>query len=73
MEKKNNLQEVVDYAIAKLESKKTMSAEDREMYKKLIIEKENLSKTGYKASWNPIWSIVTNLLFRVGEEIIDNL
>lgn len=73
MDKNTNLKEVVDYAITKLESKKTMSAEDREIYKKLIIERENLNKAGYKASWNPIWSIVTNLLIRAGEEIFNNL
>ncbi len=73
MGKNANIKAALDYAIAKLESQKKMSVEEKKLYKELIIERQKFDKKGYNASWNPLWSIITNLVMRVGEEVVKNL
>lgn len=73
MGKKDSIKAALDYAIAKLEEQKKMSKDEKTLYKELIIERQNYEKKGYNASWNPLWSIISNLVMRAGEEVIKNL
>lgn len=59
----------IDYLITNLEKEPSMNEEQREMYKKLIIERENLLNPGYKGTYIPIFSAVAHLLIKYGEDL----
>ncbi|SHN22401.1 hypothetical protein [Chitinophaga sp. CF418] len=74
MAKKQEQLELVEKAIEHLEKKESLTPEERELYKDLIILREQINQKDYEVSWQMFLRIILRFCIAVAShEIIEHL
>ncbi|SFE33979.1 hypothetical protein SAMN05518672_105330 [Chitinophaga sp. CF118] len=71
MSDKQEQQQLVEHAIAKLESKGPLNGVDTEIYKDLIALREKIKMKSYRVDWNGFWNVILHLIDK-GSDFFDN-